>query len=121
MTNAEKLEFRPYSLYVSREILQEKLEEGYEEVAFSYEGRWPRDRTDRITRMCVFFSPDGKIETYEHHEIADITVIRAIKPYQVTLRDNRHLGGRLEGCCIGVGKRRKITDVLQDAFGWEFR
>lgn len=117
----KKLEFRPYSLYATKEVMQKKLNEGFEEIAFSYEGEWPKIRNDRIARMCVFFSPDRRIETYEHHEIDDVTVIRALTPFGVDFKGEDGLKERLEQGHIRLGKRRGIVDVLQDIIGWEYR
>lgn len=121
MNKPKKLEFRPFSLYVSKDILKKIFERGYEEVAFSNEGKWSKNRNERIARMCVFFSKDATRETYEHHEIIDGTVIRALKPYGVAPISDNQLEERLKLNHIELGKRRKITDVLKDIIGWEFR
>ncbi|MBS3090035.1 hypothetical protein J4461_04140 [Candidatus Pacearchaeota archaeon] len=112
-------EIRPYSLYAAREIFQRKIQEGYEEVAFSNEGEWHQQ--ERIVRMCAFYSPDGEIETYEQHEIDDLIVIRASKPFGVTFKTGKGLKERLKPYNLTLGEKRKVRDVLNDIIGWEFR
>jgi hypothetical protein len=116
----KKLEFRPFSLYAPKDVIKKKFNEGYKEVAFSFEGKWTRKSSERIARMCAFFSEDGRIETYEHHEIDDVSAIYAIKPQEREFTEE-YLKEYLKNKHIGLGKRRKITDVLQDIIGWDFR
>lgn len=120
----KKLESRPYSLYASKAVMQKELERGFEEVAFSFEGGWFRNKQDRIPYMCVFFSKDGKFETYENREFDDVTVIRKTEPSPGTYvpLKNEELKEYLRQRNIaGLGERRKITSVLDDIIGWELR
>jgi len=120
MSKPKKLEFRPFSYYLPKEMLQKKLEEGFIAVAFSYEGGWIKHNQERISRMCAFFR-SMETGTYEHYEFADETVIRKIKPYEMGPFDYKELQNRLKVHSIKLGERRSIQIVLKDICGWEFR
>ena len=118
----KKLEIRPYSLYASMEVMHKRLAEGFEEVAFSFEGDWYKNGQERIPHMCIFFSKDGRVETYEHREIDDLTIIRTVSPYGGICLKEKNIQEYLRQRNIaGLGEKRTITSVLEDAFGWEFR
>jgi hypothetical protein len=55
----------PIGLYGNLPIFQERLKEGYTGVSFG-QGEWVNNR--RIVVIWVFYGPDGKVATYEHHK-----------------------------------------------------
>ncbi len=115
-------EVRPYSLYLSKDILQQSLNKGYEEVAFSMEIGGYYKTSERIVRMSVLYHPDGNILTYEHREIDDSSLFRRLKPFKYSLKDKRELSEfRLKQFNVKLGEKRNIRNVLDDIIGWEFR
>ena len=113
MTKPKNLEFRPCIVYAEKEIYQEKLKNGFAEVAFSNEGSWSFYK--RISKLCAFYHPDGRIETYEHPEYCDVGCIRVGKPVGSEYKDENSLQGVLKNFKLKLGKKRKIIDILNDS------
>lgn len=114
-------EFRPYSVYVEKEVLERKIREGFSEIAFSNDGSWSRERRERIARACVFYHPDGHLETYEYHEMIDSDVIRVVLPFEREFEDDKTPLKNFKMYKLKLGEKRKITEVLGNIIGWEFR
>ena len=103
----------PLAMYGRKDVFENRVREGYTEVAFGG-GDWVGEQ--RIVRLWVFYHPEGKIATYEHPKFMtlDTHTMRG-QPFEKEYTEGEFQKHQKQ-FKLKVGNRRSLAEVVQD---WE--
>ena len=100
------------AMYGNKGIFEQRLKEGYDQVAFG-NGQWVETR--RIVAIWAFFHPSSKIVTYEHPKSNDMGPSVRGNPFQ-----REYTAATFQQYCelnkITMDEKMGLAELLRD---WE--
>ena len=104
-------EFSLFGLYGNREVFQQRLNEGFTELAFA---SGPEVNGLRIVAAFVFYHPDGRVATFEH--IKDYTMGTSVRGVDQNSYTEQTFAELVQKQRLEVGKKFPLRELLKD---WE--
>ncbi|GEM_PF-3952803 len=97
-------------LYVRKDILERRLQEGYTEIATG-RGEWVHDQ--KIVGVFIFYHPDGRITSYEHPKFRAENRIHTGIPFEKTYPSSDDLQRHCNLFRIQLNEKSSLAELVK--------